>query len=172
MNRLYRKITWLSLLFYLGSTAYVRFDEFNKVCDVFWRTCYSLPWDAFPLSLLQDSKKNIFIQMGILSSSEIVNLLETNSETVPHMHNGIILDPSNRVQSEGDYLVIRLKNQSTSHFFDVKYCIPCFNYYMNLSLFMPNTSGIYRTIIIPHPRFLEEKCENPSDISMRWKYFW
>lgn len=171
MNRIYRKITLLSLLFYLVSTAYVRFDEFNKVCDLFMRSIYSLPLDVFPLSLFEGGKKFISIQMGILSPPEIVNLLETNPDTLPELHNGMVLDQPAIRKSQGEYLVIRFKYYG-SCYFDLKYYLPCFSYAINLDDLHLCCNDTYRIIILPYPKFLEKDCKTPGDISMRWKFFW
>ncbi len=171
MNRLYRRIAFFALFFYLGSTSYIRFDEFDKVGDIFMRSFYSLPWDAFPLRYIAENEESISTQMGILSSRELVQLLETNPELFPHMHNGITLNSSDIKKSQGDHLVIRFKYRGNCYF-DIKYYIPCFPYSINLNDLHLLNSGIYHTIIMPNPIFLKKQCEKPEDISMRWKFFW
>lgn len=171
MNRIYRKIFLYSLYIYLGSTFYTRikdcaFDDFPA------NILYSLPWDAFPLKVMGDGRSSVSIQTGILSKSEVEDLLRTNSDTFPHVHEGMTLKHIDIAESERDYVVLRFKNTSVSHYGNVKIYYTNFPGSINQYVFLFGRGKKYHNIVLPYPQFSEQESHNLPEVSIRWKNFW
>jgi hypothetical protein len=169
MNRIHRKILLYSLLFYLGSTIYVRFGDYC-FCDGITRTLFALPWDVFPLNYLE-GKQSISTQIGALSSSEVAKLLETNPDEFPNMYNGLRLTKDNLSNASKEYLVLRFKNTHSRHYFDIKCYFSNFPYSTELVTSLSSLTDSYYNIILPYPEFLEENPQEPCEVFLRWKRF-
>ena len=171
MNRIYRKIFLYSLYIYLGSTFYTRikdcaFDDFPA------NILYALPWDAFPLKVMGDGRSSVSIQTGILSKSEVEDLLKTNSDTFPHVHEGMTLKHIDIPKSEREFIVLRFKNRDYPSRGAVKCYYSYFPYSISQQLYFPWDKTHYCNVILPYPQFLEQDSSPPPEVSVRWKNFW
>ncbi|MBS0627893.1 MAG: hypothetical protein JSS09_06740 [Verrucomicrobia bacterium] len=108
-------------------------------------------------------------QIGVLSTSDVIQLLETNPVTFPHMQDGLSLTDIDLPPSERDYLVIRFNNGCGSSYFNVKYYFSHFPYAINFNTYSGNSYPNYYNIIIPYPEFLNKNPKDPEEVFMRWK---
>ena len=167
MNRIYKKIFWYSFWLYFGSTMYTRIID----CDYSFpsNVLYALPLDAFPLKYMGGS---MFIlgQVGVLSAKEVIDLLKSNSDVFPHLHDGMTLDHIDIPIVDRDYFVLRLKNPDYSCWGDLKIYYSCFPYAISEFTFLPGDDRYYN-LVLPYPQFLAQDIESSPKISVRWKNF-
>ena len=166
MNRFFKSIFVFSLLLYLGSSFYVRMNT-SRFRSLSLRVLDSFPVDAFPLKYI--GKNLLYTQIGVLSSSEVKELLQTNPEVFLNMDQGLSLKET-QVPKEGrDYAVLRFKNKQLPKWGVMKVYLPYFSYadaqFINLPCYMEE----YFNFIIPYSESMEGKKERSPLLFGRWK---
>lgn len=167
MNRFFKSIFIFSLLLYLGSSFYVRM---NNSIFFSWGLVLldSFPVDAFPLKYV--GKKNLLCtQIGVLSSSEVKELLRANPEEFPHMDQGLLLKETQVPKKDRDYAVLRFKNRQFSKMGGMKVYLPYFSYADAQFIDLPCYMEEYFNFIIPYSESLEGKREKSPLLFGRWK---
>ena len=169
MNRVYKKVFWYSFWLYLGSTMYTRVQDSRFFDDLVLNILEGLPLDAFPLQYL-GWRMFISTQIGVLSESEVLNLLRTNPDTVPYLQDGTILKHIDVPISDRDYVVLRFKNDSR-YSGDVKIYCSCFPYAITEFAYLSYGNNVYSNIVLPYPQFLEQDLAHSSKVYWRWKNY-
>lgn len=164
MNRIYRKIFLYSLYLYLGSTLYTRIEDSHFSLPE--KILYSMPLDAFPLKYLE-RQDFVSSQIGVLSKSEVVDLLKTTPDSFPHIYEGTTLKQIKTTESTRDYVVLRFKNTEHNHHGKVKLYYSFFPYSIVHRFYFPWAKPDYCNVILPYPHFLEPESHNPSKLTSK-----
>ncbi len=170
MKNICRKIFVFSVFLYMGSTMYTRIKNVG-FDDPAWSLLYSLPLDAFPLKYI-DGTRNISTQIGVLSTAEVMQLLEANLKDFPNMQEGLDIEHIDSLKSNQDYLVLRFQNNSRTAWGDLKVYFSFFPYATVLEIFAPYSEEKYYNAIIPYPQFLEGESRSSPQVFTRWEKTW
>ncbi len=167
MNPIYRKIFLYSFLFYMVSTAITKLmdcDSGRFTANMF----YALPSDSFLFKrMLGTSSRSA--QIGVLSHKQVIELLKTNPDIFPYLHEGLELKEIDTPKEERDYLVLRFKNRNSNTWGDLKYYYSFFSYSITEFIYLAGNMSRYQNIIMPYPQFLEKDSKKEPEISLRWK---
>jgi len=162
-----RRLFIFSLLFYLVSTFYTRWNNSGLYC-LRDKLIYSLPWDAFPGDF--EGKNDVKIQLGVLSKTQVTELLKKNPESFEGCYQGMALHPSNIHTSNKEYFILRYKNTYRRITWgDLKCYFSCFPYPLLEHMCGPASMTEYYNIILPYPAQEESK---PCTVSVKWKNIW
>ena len=167
MNRFFKSIFVFSLLLYLGSSFYVRMNN-SRGSSLGLRVLDSFPIDAFPLKCIW-AKSLLCTQIGVLSSSEVKELLQTNPEVFPNMDQGLSLKETQVPKKDRDYAVLRFKNKQFSKWGVMKVYLPYFSSANDQFIYLPPYMEEYFNFIIPYSESMEGKKERYPLLFGRWK---